>query len=118
MAEVYKIRNTITGLYSMGGITPRFNKCGKIWKTLGHLHSHLSQLDRTGRHRYEQSKCEIVTLEIQEVVTACVSIKEYILDRDRRILEEMRQTQQKQSDRDTQKRLIMYNQLHKEFGKI
>ena len=38
----YKIYDIKTGLYSLGGHTPKFNKVGKMWSTLGHVKTHLN----------------------------------------------------------------------------
>ena len=73
---IYKIRSTATGLYSVGGYTPKFNKKGKVWKELSHLHSHLAQLDANGRAMYKRNAVEIVTFEIQEVQKASVSYED------------------------------------------
>ena len=32
---MFKIRNGQTGLFSTGGYTPGWNKCGKVWNTRG-----------------------------------------------------------------------------------
>ena len=45
--SVYKIRNTITGLYSLGGsdanrAPSRWSKNGKVWNGLGPLRNHLN----------------------------------------------------------------------------
>jgi hypothetical protein len=39
---LFKIRDSKTGLYSLGGNPPRWNKQDKVWKTAGQLASHLS----------------------------------------------------------------------------
>lgn len=38
----YKIRHKTTGLFSMGGVEPRFTKRGKTWATMGHVKLHLN----------------------------------------------------------------------------
>lgn len=40
--RVYKIRDTKTGLYSMGGCAPKWSRVGKVWTTEGALKSHLT----------------------------------------------------------------------------
>jgi len=39
---VYKIRDTATGLFSTGGIRPKWTKCGKTWSSVGSVKSHLT----------------------------------------------------------------------------
>ena len=38
----YKIKDTNSGLFSMGGHTPRFTKEGKMWNKLSNLEKHLN----------------------------------------------------------------------------
>jgi len=40
----YKIRDNNTGLFSEGGINPKFSKNGKTWSTEGHCKAHLTLL--------------------------------------------------------------------------
>lgn len=52
MDYIFKIKNP-KGLFSTGGVRPRFTKTGKAWKTLGHLKSHLTLMDEA--HYYTTS---------------------------------------------------------------
>ena len=38
----YKIRRKSDGLFRAGGIVPKYNKEGKVWKTMVHLRRHLA----------------------------------------------------------------------------
>lgn len=69
---VYKIRNTQTGLYSKGGLYPRWDKKGKIWKRTADLSNHIG-IVRAGVY----NDAEIIVLEIQEAPVEIISIKEY-----------------------------------------
>lgn len=40
----YCIKRTTDGLYSTGGLSPIFKKTGKIWKRMGDVRSHLTQI--------------------------------------------------------------------------
>ena len=40
---LFKIRDKNTGLYSTGGMSPRWTKRGKTWNQLNHLKTHLRQ---------------------------------------------------------------------------
>lgn len=42
--KIYRIRRKRDGLFSSGGMNPRFNKKGKIWQGLGPLKNHLNLL--------------------------------------------------------------------------
>lgn len=43
MNKIYKIRDIETGLYSTGGMSPRWTRHGKGWTSLGALKLHLHQ---------------------------------------------------------------------------
>lgn len=40
--KIYKIQDSKTGLFSTGGVCPRFTKSGKIWSRLNFVMSHLT----------------------------------------------------------------------------
>lgn len=42
--KIYRIRRKSDGLFSTGGMSPRFTKKGKIWQGLGPLKNHLNLL--------------------------------------------------------------------------
>lgn len=77
--KAYKIRIKDTGLYSLGGTTPKFNKSGKVWNSLGSLKNHLRLVNRQVYHpfkkiyikspwAYDPAVHEIVQLEIVETI--------------------------------------------------
>jgi len=74
--KVYKLRDTVTGLFSKGGMAPYFDKEGKTWSSRGALKSHLTQLsqgfylhDHTPWHGRGKNLTEIpATWEIIEYV--------------------------------------------------
>ena len=78
---VYKIRRKSDGLFSGGGTSwVNFSKKGKIWKQQNHLTSHLNQIDRDTRQKYEE--CEIVCFEIVETpLQDSMTITEYLNER-------------------------------------
>ncbi len=41
--KVYKIMDKDTGLYSTGGIDPKWTKQGKTWNGMNHVKNHLRQ---------------------------------------------------------------------------
>ncbi|WNA15897.1 hypothetical protein XaC1_254 [Xanthomonas phage XaC1] len=40
----YSIRNKTTGLYSTGGVSPKFSHNGKVWSQIGHVKAHLLKI--------------------------------------------------------------------------
>ena len=73
MEVVYKLRDKSTGLFSKGGTIGDFNKTGKIWKTPGHVRSHLKQFehtcsrDKTNRLIENINNWEIVEYKLVEI---------------------------------------------------
>jgi hypothetical protein len=67
--RVYKIRNRKTGLFSTGGMRPKWTKQGKSWSRINYVHSHIQQLhtDYTPADVYNDA--EIVMAEITELLT-------------------------------------------------
>lgn len=115
MAELYKIRSTVTGLYSTGGNVPRFTKVGKLWRAKNHLTCHLNQLDSQGKRIYKQNAAEIVTIEIKEVVTSTESVDDYIQKREQQRQEHEERMRLSREEQDKKKRLSLFKQLKKEF---
>ena len=75
MEKIYKIQRS-DGLFSTGGISPDFNKVGKVWKQIGHLKSHIAQIVSYGsysnigtRMALAYKDCEIAEYEIIKVAT-------------------------------------------------
>lgn len=71
--EIYKIKNTKTGLYSLGGGYPKFNKNGKIWKRRSDLSNHLNLIDIDQDYK----DCIIEVLYVAEIPIDKLSIEEY-----------------------------------------
>ena len=66
----YKIRNKKSELFSTGGQSPKWNKNGKVWKTIGHLKAHLGQDVFRRNSFYEEA--EVVKYSVVE--TDCEDI--------------------------------------------
>lgn len=76
--KVYKIRNS-EGLFSTGGMRPRFTKQGKMWQQLGHVHGHISQLTTVYTPADIYKDAEIVEAEITEILTVVEPAKKYLI---------------------------------------
>jgi hypothetical protein len=72
---VYKIKDTLTGLYSTGGSKPKWTKKGKTWSAKNHVTCSLSQgfiSDSKYQKEYKNdipSSWVIVTLDSENGVT-------------------------------------------------
>lgn len=51
MKVYYKIRDKNTGLFSTGGVSPKWTKKGKVWTSEGHVKSHLTLLKEHHKYR-------------------------------------------------------------------
>lgn len=61
--NVFMIRRKSDGLYSKGGSSPSFSKNGKVWLQRGYVTSHMSQLTRFGKERYDD--CEVIEFSLE-----------------------------------------------------
>lgn len=71
--KIYKIRNNVTGLYSLGSRSPSWGKKGKIWTSNNGLSNHFNLVG------YDQvpsvyRDCEIVEYELVETEVASSSV--------------------------------------------
>jgi hypothetical protein len=64
--KFYKIRNTKTGLYSTGGVWPRWSKLGRVFNTIGHLKSHLNPFRNDEFMKEAYKEAEVIELETIE----------------------------------------------------
>ncbi len=63
--KVYKIRCKETGLFSTGGVYPRFTSRGKAWTGMGALKNHINQFKgRESNWRYDN--CEVIEMVLVE----------------------------------------------------
>lgn len=69
---VYKIRHRKTGLFSLGGSNPTWDKRGRYYTSLGVLKNHLRQVSAAG-NMAEYTDTEIVTVRITEKVVGVVT---------------------------------------------
>ena len=114
---VYKIRNKLTGLYSMGGHIPRFTAKGKTWNTRGALSSHLSlSMGRAHTAYKAYIDCEIVEQQVVVTDTNTMSVAAWALDLKQRRESKAKQALVRAENRNKEIRRREYEKLHKEFG--
>jgi len=109
--QIFKIKNTKTGLFSSGGMDPRFTKEGKTWTSRRALSLHLNLLHRK---KDVYADCEVVICEVVEVEATPVSIMmdeslARAAEREAKAKERIRQWQ---LERDRQH----FERLKKQFG--
>ena len=85
MSSLYKIRSKKTGLFSTGGVWPKWSKLGKIWTVRGHISSHFTALSPNGRREYLNNDAEIVEVEL--VVKSVTPVADFIAEAGQRKVE-------------------------------
>ena len=76
MKTIYKIRRNSDGLYSSGGIYPKFTENGKTWTQRGHVTSHLSQLTEFTKNKV-YTNCDVVEYQVFESECGVVSVLDW-----------------------------------------
>lgn len=100
--KLYKIRNRATGLWSSGGMNPRWTKKGKTWATMAHVKSHLRNFeDNYGTYAYRRQSIndwDIVEFEIQELQGNIIPAIDFInhIKNEKKLLEQKYKDEEKQ----------------------
>jgi hypothetical protein len=113
---IFKIRSTVTGLFSAGGTDPVFNRTGKVWKKRGHVICHLGQISSTGRRKYTQNKVEVVEYLLVETPVSTTSYEDWYNTAERNRDNRTVAAAKRRSDWLQEERRRMYEELRKEFG--
>jgi hypothetical protein len=71
--KIFKIRDTATGLFSMGGHSPRWTKKGKAWTNIGHVKNHINNLSRHVIKNVDH--WEVVEYELVETTVGSVNLR-------------------------------------------
>lgn len=80
--KLYRIKNVSTGLYSLGGGFPKWNKTGKVWKNIGQLKNHFN-LYREIQAKYKHCKESKIELPQEWVIEEYeLTVKSIILAKD------------------------------------
>lgn len=80
MTRYFKVVNK-EGLFSTGGMEPRFNKRGKVWTSIGALKNHLNQFRDSHYwtpHNSEIRDWKVVEFELRPVGDAPINISAFI----------------------------------------
>lgn len=93
MATVYKIKRLADGLYSTGGVYPKFTAKGKVWRTKAALGGHLAM--HTGRPYVD---CVIEEIEITERVADTRPVSHWYHERAQRLAKAEQAKQIKQAE--------------------
>jgi hypothetical protein len=74
--EIYKIRRKSDGLFSTGGLKPKFSKKGKSWPSRGNVTNHLS-LFTYEKRKFYYDDCEVVCILYQELNTESIDVSDW-----------------------------------------
>ncbi len=77
----YKIKDTKTGLYSTGGVNPKFTKKGKVWNNIGHVKSHITLIKQHLEHLKNAQWIPPKHKKELEISMASWKIEEYIFEK-------------------------------------
>jgi hypothetical protein len=113
---VFKIKSTLTGLFSTGGSSPDWSKKGKTWSQRGHVSLHLSGLCGNGRRIYRQHDAVVVECVIKEEDVSTIKVSEWLSETERKAREKEADREARNIERARQERLQQYVKLKKEFG--
>jgi hypothetical protein len=91
--KIFKIRDTATGLFSMGGHSPRWTKKGKAWTNIGHVKNHINNLSRHVIKNVDH--WEVVEYELVETTVGSVSVQTIVEENLRKEREKELEQQQR-----------------------
>ena len=74
--KIFKIRDTETGLFSMGGSCPRWSKKGKTWTNIGHVKTHIRGLNKFYIKNVDH--WEVIEYELVETSVSTVSVQSIV----------------------------------------
>lgn len=116
--KIFKIKRLSDGLYSTGGMRPDFTKLGKIWKTEGHLKSHLNQFQPkvAERHKHVYDDCVVVTLEVVESELDSIGVFAYLDEIDEKRKQKEQEWEEKRKQWKLDQERAKYEELKKKFG--
>lgn len=111
MTNIYKIKDKITGLYSMGGTIPYFNKRGKTWSSRGAVSNHI----RLARYPNKEN-IQIIEIQVEHVPVNEYDYVDWVNDLNEKS-SKRKLAQKLARERAMQEyRLKQYKELQKEFG--
>jgi hypothetical protein len=73
--SIYKVRDKETGLFSTGGMFPRWKKGGKTWEKKGHLSSHFNLVKPS---TYKNAEVVEIIVNGSNVTTTIIPIVEFV----------------------------------------
>jgi len=107
----FKIRRRSDGLFSTGGMYPKFNTKGKLWRQRNFLTNHLHVVSSLSVY----DDCDVVIVEVrvqdtsQTVEEFCASARQTKKDKELSAKKAM-------EDKRKEERRVLYKTLQKEFG--
>lgn len=101
----FKIRNTVTGLYSSGGHSPSWSEKGKEWSKRGHAVSHMSNAVgyRNAEHVYRHAELVEFEYEYNPVIVNTVKLIDIVNEKKRQIYENERKERKRYAKQEYEK---------------
>lgn len=107
---IYKIRRRSDGMFSGGGMTPRFSDKGKVWNNKSALSNHLN-LVRDSTY----ADCDVVVYRRQETEVESMPVAAYAAERQAVRKQKERQQELQQIEQERKERYNTYMKLKQEF---
>ena len=105
---IFKIRQRTSGLFSRGGVNPKFDTKGKVWQGIGPLKNHLNVVENAGRVYWG---CEVVKIVIHTEEAEVSSVLDLLDEQEKKqlgkkqIREEQNRKFRESQERDTLRKL-------------
>lgn len=75
---MYMIRRKSDGLFSSGGVDPKFKKRGKVWNNRSALSNHLVLIGKRAQGLYDG--CEVLVQEVDGPARVVSSVADYVTE--------------------------------------
>lgn len=116
--KIFKIRRCSDGLFSCGGMSPRFDVKGKAWTTLSGLKNHLNiamrWLPAGSLDLYKN--CEVITIELTPKVVDTTSVSELLLANNKKAEEKKRRQEEQEEESRKNRELAELARLQQKYG--
>lgn len=107
---IYKIRDTLTGLFSSGGARPAFNKKGKMWNGAGPVSLHFATGVKYPKH------VEVVQYAVVEVEGGATPASEWMAATEERAAARRAAADKWRENYQREERRKQFEKLQREFG--
>jgi hypothetical protein len=110
---IFKIRNRTTHLFSRGGVNPKFDTKGKVWRGIGPIKNHLNVVHNAGKVYWG---CEVVKILVHTEDAEVTPVLDLIEEQDKKRADKQQaREEQNRKFRESQERDTL-RKLQKKYG--